>query len=339
MTIKFIASMSLAAIIMTVSSCEKQKRQTKLTTEVDSVSYALGLDMANKVNVNFKDANHAAFIEGYEHALDTSKTKIKVEDLSKVVRTFFMKKQQEAMAKAKDTAAAAAAAEKEVVLNSNATTNLLSEADSVSYAIGLDMALKMKPNFEEINNALFVQGYREVLDTVNALLEVKDIEGVLRPFFMKKQQDAMEKQQVEAAKKAEEEFGQVKVDGVQFLLKNKEKEGVVTTDSGLQYLVLKKGDDSKKPGATDNVTVHYHGTTPDGTVFDSSVDRKTPASFGLNQVIKGWTEGLQLMGEGAKFKFFIPQELAYGANAPQRGKGPIKPFMPLIFEVELISIN
>lgn len=335
MTIKFIASMSLAAIIMTVSSCGKQKRQTKLTTEVDSVSYALGLDMANKVNVNFKDANHAAFIEGYEHALDTSKTKIKVEDLNKVVRAFFMKKQQEAMAKAKDTAAV----EKEVVLNSNATTNLLSEADSVSYAIGLDMALKMKPNFEEINNALFVQGYSEVLDTVNALLEVKDIEGVLRPFFMKKQQEAMEKQQEEAAKKAEEEFGQVKVDGVQFLLKNKEKEGVVTTDSGLQYLVLKKGVGSKKPGATDNVTVHYHGTTPDGTVFDSSVDRKTPASFGLNQVIKGWTEGLQLMGEGAKFKFFIPQELAYGANAPQRGKGPIKPFMPLIFEVELISIN
>lgn len=335
MTIKFIASMSLAAVIMTVSSCEKQKRQTKLTTEVDSVSYALGLDMANKVNVNFKDANHAAFIEGYEHAADTSKTKIKVEDLNKVVRTFFMKKQQEAMAKAKDTSAV----EKEVVLNSNVTTNLLSEADSVSYAIGLDMALKMKPNFEEINNDLFVQGYREVLDTVNALLKVKDVEGVLRPFFMKKQQDAMEKQQEEAAKKTEEEFGQVKVDGVQFLLENKEKKGVVTTDSGLQYLVLKKGDDSKKPGATDNVTVHYHGTTPDGTVFDSSVDRKTPASFGLNQVIKGWTEGLQLMGEGAKFKFFIPQELAYGANAPQRGTGPIKPFMPLIFEVELISIN
>jgi len=256
--------------------------------------------MANKVNINFKDANHAAFIEGYEHAVDTSKTKIKVEDLNKVVRTFFMKKQQEAMAKAKDTAAV----EKEVVLNSNVTTNLLSEADSVSYAIGLDMALKMKPNFEEINNDLFVQGYREILDTVNVLLKVKDIEGVLRPFFMKKQQDAMEKQQEEAAKKAEEEFGQVKADGIQFLRENKEKEGVVTTDSGLQYLVLKKGDDSKKPGATDNVTVHYHGTTPDGTVFDSSVDRKTPASFGLNQVIKGWTEGLQLMGEGAKFKFF-----------------------------------
>ena len=155
---------------------------------------------------------------------------------------------------------------------------------------------------------------------------------------MKKQQEAMAKQQAEAAKKAEAEFGQVKEDGLKFLEENKAKEGVVTTASGLQYTILKAGN-SNKPTAADNVTVHYHGTTPDGTVFDSSVDRKAPATFGLDQVIKGWTEGVQLMGEGSKFKFFIPQELAYGANAPQGGQGPIKPFMPLIFEVELISIN
>jgi FKBP-type peptidyl-prolyl cis-trans isomerase len=335
MKIKSTVSIGLAAVVLTLSSCENQKRQTTLGTEVDSASYALGLDRANKVNINFKEANHAAFIQGYEHAADTSKTKIQVADLNNVVRTFFMKKQQDAMKKAKDTTST----QEEIVMNSNTTTNLLSEADSVSYAIGLDMALKMKPNFEEINNDLFLQGYKEVGDTLNALLEMKDVEGVLRPFFMKKQQAAMKKQQEEAAKKAEEEFGQVKADGIQFLLENKKKKGVVTTESGLQYLVLKKGDASKKPGETDNVTVHYHGTTPDGIVFDSSVDRKKPASFGLNQVIKGWTEGLQLMGEGAKFKFFIPQELGYGANAPQRGNGPIKPFMPLVFEVELISIN
>ena len=116
---------------------------------------------------------------------------------------------------------------------------------------------------------------------------------------------------------------------------NKNKEGVLTTESGLLYIVVKEGSNNK-PSATDNVTVHYHGTTPEGVVFDSSVDRGEPSSFGLNQVIKGWTEGLQLMGEGAKFKFFIPQELAYGANP--RG-GVIKPFMPLVFDVELIKIN
>jgi len=120
------------------------------------------------------------------------------------------------------------------------------------------------------------------------------------------------------------------------LEENKNKEGVVTTASGLQYLVLKEGT-GKQPTATSSVTVHYHGTTTDGTVFDSSVDRGQPATFGLNQVIAGWTEGVALMKEGAKFRFFIPQELAYGAT-PRPG-GPIKPYMTLIFEVELISVN
>lgn len=108
------------------------------------------------------------------------------------------------------------------------------------------------------------------------------------------------------------------------------------TASGLQYVVLKEGT-GPKPTATSNVTVHYHGTTPDGTVFDSSVERGEPVPLSLNQVILGWTEGLQLMKEGGKYRFFIPQELAYGAN-PRPG-GPIKPFMPLVFEVELIQIN
>ena len=128
----------------------------------------------------------------------------------------------------------------------------------------------------------------------------------------------------------------IKVILKEFLAENKTKPGVVTTASGLQYLVMKEGT-GKQPTATSNVTVHYHGTTPDGTVFDSSVDRGQPATFGLNQVIKGWTEGVALMKEGAKYKFFIPQELAYGAN-PRPG-GPIEPFMPLVFEVELIKIN
>jgi len=100
---------------------------------------------------------------------------------------------------------------------------------------------------------------------------------------------------------------------------------------------LKEGK-GKNPTAASVVKVHYHGTTPDGTVFDSSVERGEPIEFGLNQVIAGWTEGVQLMKEGAKYKFFIPQELAYGANAPQGGQGPIKPFMPLVFEVELIQV-
>jgi FKBP-type peptidyl-prolyl cis-trans isomerase FklB len=129
-------------------------------------------------------------------------------------------------------------------------------------------------------------------------------------------------------------YGTVKEDGEKFLAENALKEGVTTTESGLQYEVIKMGK-GKKPAATDRVKVHYHGTLTDGTVFDSSVDRGEPTSFGLNQVIKGWTEGLQLMPVGSKFRFYIPQELGYGAQAA----GSIPPYSTLIFEVELLGIE
>ena len=126
-----------------------------------------------------------------------------------------------------------------------------------------------------------------------------------------------------------------KHDGDVFLEKNKNEEGVVETPSGLQYMVLNQGSFESKPNATDRVKVHYHGTLLDGTVFDSSVERNEPISFGLNQVIKGWTEGLQLMVVGDKFRFYIPSNLGYG----NRGAGKITPNSVLIFDVELLGIN
>ena len=129
-------------------------------------------------------------------------------------------------------------------------------------------------------------------------------------------------------------YGSVKEDGEAFLVANKEREGVKVTDSGLQYEVIKMGK-GKKPAATDRVKVHYHGTLIDGTVFDSSVERGEPIVFGLNQVIPGWTEGVQLMPVGSKFKFYIPQELGYGAQSA----GSIPPYSTLIFEVELLGIE
>ncbi|GAL18128.1 MULTISPECIES: FKBP-type peptidyl-prolyl cis-trans isomerase [Vibrio] len=133
------------------------------------------------------------------------------------------------------------------------------------------------------------------------------------------------------SKAAEENFQQ----GQAFLLENGKKEGVITTESGLQYEVLQKGEGTEKPTATSKVKVHYHGTLIDGTVFDSSVDRGTPISFGLNQVIKGWTEGLQYMSEGDKFRLYIPSTLGYGKS----GTGPIPPSAVLIFDVELLEIQ
>ncbi len=123
--------------------------------------------------------------------------------------------------------------------------------------------------------------------------------------------------------------------GKQFLAENKTYPDVVETTSGLQYLVLNKGDGEVHPKATDTVMVHYHGTLIDGTVFDSSVDRGQPIDFPLNRVIKGWTEGVQLMVTGDKFRFFIPSDLAYG----NRSAGKIPAGSVLIFDVELLQIN
>lgn len=123
--------------------------------------------------------------------------------------------------------------------------------------------------------------------------------------------------------------------GNEFLAQNKTKEGVVTTASGLQYQVLNQGSGTIHPKASDTVTVHYHGTLIDGTVFDSSVERGEPIAFPLNRVIKGWTEGVQLMVEGDKYRFFIPSDLAYG----NRSTGKIGGGSVLIFDVELLKIN
>ncbi|OAD45115.1 FKBP-type peptidyl-prolyl cis-trans isomerase [Polaribacter atrinae] len=214
--------------------------------------------------------------------------------------------------------------------------SLETEIDSVSYAIGLSMSGQLRSGFEEVNKDILTQAIRNGLDSTNLLIDVKDIQNVISPYFQKKQAEQMKEQQEKAAKEAEAKFGENKKAGIDFLAENKTKEGVITTDSGLQYIVLKEGNGDKPEGPTARVKVHYHGTNIEGNVFDSSVDRGTPAEFGLNQVIKGWTEGVQLMSVGSKYKFFIPQELAYGAQ--QKG-AEIKPFSTLIFEVELLEIN
>mgnify|MGYP001826891859 CR=1 FL=1 len=221
--------------------------------------------------------------------------------------------------------------------NNQASTlkSLDSEIDSVSYALGLDMGLKIKMNFDDINQNAYIQGVKNGIDSTNMLLDSKDLNTVINAYFQKLQQEKMKEQQEAAAKKAETDFAESKAAGEKFLEENKTKEGVVTTESGLQYIVMKEGS-GEKPVATSKVKVHYHGTLTDGTIFDSSVDRGTPSEFFANQVIKGWTEGLQLMSVGSKYKFFVPQDLGYGAT-PRAG-GKIKPFDVLVFEVELLEI-
>ncbi len=212
--------------------------------------------------------------------------------------------------------------------------SLKTEVDSVSYAIGMDVGRNVLNNFEGFNDDLFIAGYTNTIDSLDLLIDEEKAQKLVQGYFQKNREKIMKRQQELAAKKLEKEFGHVKAEGEKFLKENVANEGVLKTDSGLQYIVLKEGN-GEKPTTADKVKVHYHGTLIDGTVFDSSVDRGEPTEFGVTQVIKGWTEGLQLMNKGAKYKFFIPQDLAYGA----RQSGPkIKPFSMLIFEVELLDI-
>tara|TARA_R110000822_G_scaffold291494_1_gene413466 strand:- start:606 stop:1334 length:729 start_codon:yes stop_codon:yes gene_type:complete len=212
---------------------------------------------------------------------------------------------------------------------------LETELDSVSYAVGISMSGQLKSNFSEVNKAILAQGIRNGLDSTNLLIDAKDMQKILSSYFQKKQQAQMEEKQAAAGKLAEGKFGENKKAGEDFLAANQSKEGVKTTESGIQYIVMKEGTGQKPAGPNTRVKVHYHGTNIEGNVFDSSVDKGTPATFGLNQVIKGWTEGVQLMNEGSKYKFFIPQALAYGAQ--ERGQN-IKPFSTLIFEIELLEV-
>ncbi len=209
------------------------------------------------------------------------------------------------------------------------------ELDSVSYAVGLNMGSQMRAGFDEIDVDMYIQGLRSGIDSTDVLLDQAGAQQVVQSYFQKKQQEEAKKKQEEAEKKALEEYGDVKAEGEKFLEENMTKEGVEITESGLQYIVMKEGD-GEKPESTSKIKIHYHGTLIDGTVFDSSVDRGEPYESLANQFIPGFSEGLLLMPVGSKYKFFIPQDIAYGANV--RPGGAIKPFSALIFEVELLEI-
>ncbi|MEN8857468.1 MAG: FKBP-type peptidyl-prolyl cis-trans isomerase [Flavobacteriaceae bacterium] len=213
-------------------------------------------------------------------------------------------------------------------------TSLNSKVDSVSYAVGLTMSQQLKSNFQEVNEDILLQAIRNGLDSTNLLIDIKDAQTVIRPYFQKKQQEQAKERQEKALKEAESKYADNKKAGEDFIAANKSKKGVVTTASGLQYIVLKEGKGAT-PKPTDKIRIHYHGTTIKGEVFDSSVDRKNPYESNANQFITGFNEALSLMKEGAKYKVFIPQELAYGAQ--QRG-ALIPPLSALVFEIELLKI-
>ena len=199
--------------------------------------------------------------------------------------------------------------------------------DKVSYALGLGIGQQLvQMGASELNIDDFAQAIKDVISGSELKVQHREAQKIVQEYFQK-QEEKLSAQRAEAGKQHKEA-------GEKYLAENANKEGVITLPSGLQYKVLKEGN-GKKPSAKDTVMCHYEGFLIDGTVFDSSVQRGEPATFPLQQVIAGWTEGLQLMQEGAKYRFFIPYRLGYGEG----GAGAsIPPFAALIFDVELIQV-
>lgn len=199
--------------------------------------------------------------------------------------------------------------------------------DKLSYALGIGIGTQLaQMGARDLNIDDFALAIKDVIAGENLKVNNDEAQTLVQEFFQK-QEEAQRAAQAEAGKAA-------KKAGEDFLAENAKKANVVTLPSGLQYEVLREGN-GKKPKATDQVRCHYEGTLIDGTKFDSSYDRGEAAVFGLNQVISGWTEGVQLMEEGAKYRFYIPYNLGYG----ERGAGAsIPPFAALVFDVELIEV-
>lgn len=192
--------------------------------------------------------------------------------------------------------------------------------DKISYALGLSIGNNfLSSGIKKVDFDSFLKGMKDVINESQLDMTYDEAKDVMNDFFSKLQEDRLE-----VNLKA----------GKEFLVINAKRPGVVTLPSGLQYEILKEGNGAK-PKATDQVKCHYHGTLIDGTVFDSSVERGQPATFGVNQVIPGWVEALQLMPVGSKWKLFIPSELAYG---PAGAGQTIEPNSTLVFEVEVLDI-
>lgn len=198
--------------------------------------------------------------------------------------------------------------------------------NQVSYILGFNLGGNLKDDPFQLDIDRFIKGFRDALDGAKPELTEEQMQEIMQAF----QQQILEQERV----RMEEDSAANEKEGAAYLEKNKSREGVTTTASGLQYEVVKKGEGAK-PAATDTVTVHYNGTLIDGTKFDSSYDRGQPATFPVSGVIPGWTEALQLMPVGSTWKIAVPANLAYG---PRGAGGVIGPNETLLFDVELIGI-
>jgi FKBP-type peptidyl-prolyl cis-trans isomerase len=222
------------------------------------------------------------------------------------------------------------------LLGSAAWADMDTENGQINYKIGSDVGKYLKDSDLAFDQDAFIKGLEDGLAGRDLRLTAEELTNV-RSIIQQKIQQAQQAKKAEMMAEMEAQKTENAEKGAAFMAEKANAKGVMKTDSGLLYEVVEQGDGPKPASETSTVVVHYTGTLIDGSKFDSSVDRGQPATFALNQVIKGWTEGLQLMNVGSKFRFYIPPELAYGSDA--RPGSPIGPNSTLIFDVELIEVK
>ena len=290
---------------VTATSVAHAQDNTTLSSDRDKVSYMIGQDVGSSIAPIGDDIDLAAFQRALENAFKGGEPLITAADASTVGQALMLRSASRA-------GQAPEGAEIPEV-----------DKEKVGYLVGNDVGRMLKPIQEEIELPVFLRSIQDRTSDAKPLLDEAALASVRESFSARMKAKAGERA---AASKAE---------GERFLADNKDEKGVITTGSGLQYMVLRQGS-GPRPRPTDSVRVNYKGTLLDGTVFDSSYDRGMPAEFALNQVIAGWTEGVALMPVGSKYRFWVPSALAYGAKGMPAGG--IGPDTMLIFEVELQAI-
>ena len=283
------------------------------SSEREKNSYMIGMDVGNSIQAVGPDLDRETFMRAVGNALDGGEPLLSEEEAAELAPALM---QRVAVRSGQQIPGMAPGSEPPPV-----------DAGKVGLLVGADVGRSLAPVKDELELPMFARGVATVLDGSTPLLEQGELVAV-REAFGKRVQERMR-----AASEAEAQANASA--GAAFLAENRAAKGVVTTASGLQYMVVRQGS-GPRPTANAQVRVHYEGKLLDGTVFDSSYERNDPATFGLSQVIAGWTEGLQLMPVGAKYRFWIPAELAYGRNG---SPGGIPPNSTLMFDVELLQLR
>jgi len=292
----FLALIALVSFTACDPATTESSKSPADYSAAENASYALGVNYGKNFQKDSLIVNFDKMEKAMSDVVNKGEIEMKDADMQRVLRSYFV-------------------------------DSIKPDNDKFSYALGYSIAKNLvQQGFEGLDLEEFNKGRKDFMAGKSTRFDLTQLDSVIGS-YQKSQMEALQ-----AKRKAEAE--KAKTEGIAFLAENAKKEGVKTTASGLQYEVIKEGT-GKKPKATDRVTVHYVGKLIDGTTFDSSVDRGEPATFPLNGVIKGWTEGVQLMKEGAKYRFYIPSELAYGEQGAQTIPGN----STLIFDVELIKVQ